>query len=150
LPSFFKDAHGDGIEEEGAVAVPFGALDPADGVGIGGCAQLTADDAAEVVGDDVVIANAAGLTMDAVEKLDKFERLDEEAGFFAHLAGDAFDEGFTDFKHAAGQRPMAFERFTAAAHEEHAAFVDDNRAHADEWGLRKLALYLLHARILRG
>jgi len=46
-PSFFDDAHGDGIEDEGAMAVPFRALDPADGVGVGGCVQLAAGDAAE-------------------------------------------------------------------------------------------------------
>jgi len=42
-----------------------------------------------------VIADAPSLTMDAIEKLDQLQRLDEEAGFFAHLAGDAFGDGFT-------------------------------------------------------
>src|ERR1700677_2471160 len=80
LPASFDDAHGDGIEDEGAVAVPLRALNPADGGGIRGRAQLAAGDAAEVIGDDVVIADAAVFTMNAIEQLDEFDRLDEEAG----------------------------------------------------------------------
>jgi hypothetical protein len=136
------------------MAIPFRALHPADGVGVRGRAQFAAGNAAEVVGDDVVVADAAGFApvfvMDAIEKLDQLERLDEEAGFFAHLARDAFDEGFTDFEHAAGQRPMAFEGFAAAAHEEHTVLVDYDRAHADERRLGKLALHFVQSGSLRG
>jgi len=45
---------------------------------------------------------------------------------------------------------MAFERFTAAAHEENAALVDYDRTHADERRLRKLALDFLHSGSFRG
>jgi hypothetical protein len=69
--------------------------------------------------------------MYAVDKLDQLERLDEEAGFLAYFAGYACGDGFTEFEHAAGQRPMAFEGLGAAAHEEHAALVDDDCADAD-------------------
>jgi len=132
------------------MAVPFRAFYPADGVGVGGRAQLAAGDAAEVVGDDVVVTDAAAFAMDAIEEFDQLERLDEEAGFFAHLAHHAFNEGFTDLKHATGQCPVAFEGFAAAAHEEHAALVDYDRAHADERGLGELALYFVHQGFLRG
>ena len=143
--------------------IPFGLLHPADGVGVGGRAQFAAGNAAEVVGDDVVVADAAGLApsfesrfgmdalvMDAIDELDQLERLDEEAGFFAHLAHHAFNQGFTDLKHAARQRPMAFEGLAAAAHEEHAALVDNDRAHAHQRRLREFALEVRHSESLLG
>ena len=110
------------------MTVPFGALNPLDGIGIRCRAQFAAGDAAEVVGDDVVVANAAGFApsfaprfkMDAIDQFDQLQRLDEEAGFLAHLADDAIDDGFTQLEHAAGQRPMAFEGFAPAAHEQYA------------------------------
>ncbi len=80
------------------MAVPFGALDPADGVGIRGRAQLAAGDAAEVVGDDVVVAHAAALAVDAVEEIDEFDGLDVEAGFLAHFADDAGGERLAELQ----------------------------------------------------
>jgi len=88
--------------------------------------------------------------MDAIDELDQLERLDEEAGFFAYFAGDAIDDGLTQLEHAAGERPMAFEGLAAAAHEEHAALVDYDRADTDERRLGKLALHFLHSGSLRG
>jgi hypothetical protein len=89
LPAFFDDTDSDGVKDEGAVAIPLGALDPADRVSIRGSAELSAGDAAEIIGNDVVIADAAGFAVNAVEKLDEFNGLDVEAGFFADLANDA-------------------------------------------------------------
>jgi hypothetical protein len=139
LPASFDDAHGDGIEDEGAVAVPLRALNPADGGGIRGRAQLAAGDAAEVIGDDVVIADAAVFTMNAIEQLDEFDRLDEEAGFLADFADDASGEGFADFEHAAGEGPVAFKGLSAAANQKHAGVLHDDGADAYERRLRKLA-----------
>ena len=112
--------------------IPFGALDPADGGSVRGGTQVAAGDAAEVVGDDVVIANAAVFAMNAVEKLDQFDGLDVEAGFFADLANDAGCEGLADLEHAAGEGPMTFEGLGAAANQEHAGVLDDDCADADE------------------
>ena len=114
------------------MAVPLGALDPADGVGVGGGAQLAAGDAAEVIGDDVMVADAAVFVVNAVEELDEFDGLDVEAGFLADLAHDACDERLADFEHAAGEGPVAFEGLAAAADEQDAALVDDDGADADE------------------
>jgi hypothetical protein len=101
-----------------------------------------------------VVANAnvfaPAFAMDAVKELDQLERLDEKAGFFAHLAYHAFNEGFTDLKHTAGERPMALEGFAATAHQEHTGLVDYDRAHTNERRLGKFSLYLLHSRSLRG
>ena len=81
LPALFNDAHGDGIKDEGAVAVPFRALDPADGVGVRGGAQLAAGDAAEVVGDDVVIADALALAVDPVDEIEELDGLERRDRF---------------------------------------------------------------------
>ena len=67
LPAFFDDSDGDGIEDKGAVAIPFRSLDPTDGGSVRCGAQFAAGEAAEVVGDDVVIADAAVLAVNAVE-----------------------------------------------------------------------------------
>ena len=49
------------------MAIPFRALDPADCGGIGSGAQVAASDTAKIVGNDVVIADAAALAINAVE-----------------------------------------------------------------------------------
>jgi hypothetical protein len=139
LPTFFQDAYGDGIDDESTVAGPFAALDPADGVGVRGRVQLASGDSAKIIGDDIVIAHAVAVTMNAVQKLDQFDRLNVEAGFLADLANDACDERLTDLEQAAGECPVALEGLGAAANQEHVAILHDNRAHANEWRLRKLA-----------
>jgi len=128
------------------MAVPLGALDPADRVGIRGGAKLAAGDAAKVVGDDVVVAHAIAFAVDAVEEINELDEFDVEAGFLADFAHDAGGKRFADFKHASGQRPVALEGLTAAAHEEHAAILDDDCAHTDEGGCWEFALdYVFHA-----
>ena len=140
LPALFNDAHSDGVEDEGAMTIPFGSLDPADGIGVRGGAQLAAGDTAEVVGDDVVIADALTLAMNAVEKLDELDGLDVEAGFFADFAHCAGGERFTEFEHAAGERPVALEWLGAAADQKHAGVLDDDCANADEGRRGKFAI----------
>jgi hypothetical protein len=121
------------------MAVPFGALDPADGVGVRGGAQLAAGDAAEVVGDDVVIADAAALAMNAVESSMSSMGSTSRPVSSRTSRTDAGGERFTDFEHAAGERPVALEGLGAAANEEHAGLVDDDGADADEGRRGKLA-----------
>jgi hypothetical protein len=45
---------------------------------------------------------------------------------------------------------MAFEGLAAAAHEEHAALVDNDRAHAHQRRLREFALEVRHSESLLG
>jgi hypothetical protein len=121
------------------MAGPFTALDPADAIGVRGRAQLASGDSAEVIGNDIVIADAVALAVNAVEKLDQFDGLNVEAGFLADLANDACDERLADFEQTAGERPVAFEGLSASANQKHARILYDNRAHADEWYGGKLA-----------
>ena len=132
LPAFFDDADGDGIEDEGAMAVPLRAPDPANRVGVRGSAELAAGYAAKIVGNDVVVAHAALFADDAVDELNEFDDADIEAGFLADFADGAGGEGFAQLEHAAGQRPVALEGLAAATDEEHAAILDDDGAHAEE------------------
>ena len=68
------------------MAIPLRALHPADGFGVGGCAQLAAGDAAEVVGNHVVVANAAGLAPGFAVDLD--ERVEPHARLAAVADAD--------------------------------------------------------------
>ena len=77
--------------------------------------------------------------MDAVEKLDEFDRFDVEAGFLADFADGASGERLAELEHSAGKRPVALERLGAPTDQKHAAVVDDDRADADERRLRVLA-----------
>jgi hypothetical protein len=130
LPTGLNDAGGDGFEREGAVAVPLRALDPANCIGVRGSEQFTADDATEVIGNHIMVADAAVLTVDAVEEFDQFDGFDEEAGLFPDLADNAGGEGLAEFKQAAGEGPVAFQGLGSAADEQDAAAVDDHRANA--------------------
>jgi hypothetical protein len=150
LPAFFDEADGDGVEHKSAMAVPFAALDPTDGGSIRSGAQIATGDAAEIIGDDVVIADAAALAINAVEELDQLEGLDVEAGFLADFANDAGGECFTEFEHAPGEGPVALEGLCATANEEHAGVMNDNGADAYEGRRGKLAFDVsLHVRSSR-
>ena len=61
------------------MTIPLRALDPAHSVGIGSRVEFPADDAAEIVGDDVVEANALAFAVNAIEQLNQFNGLDFEA-----------------------------------------------------------------------
>src|SRR5580698_1920498 len=126
------------------MAIPFGALRPADSVGVVGGAQRSAEDAAEVVGDDVVVADAIAFAVNPVDELNQLERLDLKAGLFHHFARHAGGEGFAQLEVAAGKRPMALERFAAAADQQHAAVLHNHGANADQGGRWKLALHALY------
>jgi hypothetical protein len=141
LPGLFNYADGDGVELEGAGSVPLRAFNPTDCVRVGGCEELAAGDAAEVVGEDVMVTNAAFDAVNAVKQLDQFKGFDDEAGLFAHLANDAGGERLADFKQAAGQRPLALERLVAAADEQDAACVYDYGTDADK---RRFWILSLH------
>ncbi len=121
------------------MAIPLGALDPTDRGSVRSGAQLAAGDAAKVVGDDVVIADALALAMNAVQEFNEFDGLDVEAGFLADFAHGSGREGFADFEHAAGEGPVTLEGLGAAANEEHAGVLYDDGADADEGRRGKLA-----------
>ena len=80
---------GDGIEDERAMAVPFGAFDPAHRVGIRAGAELAARYPTKVVGDDIVVANAATFAVNAVKKLNEFDDFDFKPGFLLNFARDS-------------------------------------------------------------
>jgi hypothetical protein len=141
LPSLFYNADCYRIENKRGMAAPLSPLDPTGCLGIGRCAQLTPGNTAKIIGDDVVVTNAAFVTMDPFEQLDKLKRLDIEAGFFADLADDPFDERLADFEHAARERPMAFEGLAAAANEQDSPLMNHDGPHADERGVGKFALH---------
>ena len=126
------------------MAIPFGALRPADSVGVVGGAQRSAEDAAEVVGDDVVVADALAFAVNPVDELNQLERLDLKAGLFHHFARHAGGEGFAQLEMAAGKGPMALERLAAAADQQHAAVLHNHGANADQGGRWKLALHALY------
>lgn len=132
------------------MAVPFHALNPSHGIRIRCGAKLSSGNAAEVVGDHIVIADAAFVAVNTLEEFDQIEAFDFQSSFFANFAGDCLGKCFTDFEHASRQGPVAFERFMAPAHQQDAAAVDDDSADADKRGRRKFALRLglSHAKLV--
>ena len=60
------------------------------------------------------------------------ERLDFEAGLFAHLAAIRFVQRSPVSSDAAGQRPIALQRFFAALHQQDSVAVENERAHAQQ------------------
>src|SRR5580698_4751242 len=141
LPACFDHAHGDGIELEGAVAVPLGALYPADRVGVGGGLQFPAGDATKVVRDHIMVPDAVAVAMDSIQEFDQLDRLDPQPGLFVDLADNAGGESFAQFQHSTGQRPLAFQRLASTAHQQHAAPIDDDRADSYQWGFGILSLH---------
>jgi hypothetical protein len=123
------------------VAVPLGPLDPTHRVGVGGCEQFSAGDAAKVVGEHIVVLNPIANAVNAIEEFDQLDGLNDEAGLFPHLAGDAGSEGLAYFKQASGERPLATQRLCAATHEEDAAGIDDYGSDANQ---RRFRIFSLH------
>jgi hypothetical protein len=78
-----------------------------------------------------MVPDTVAFMVDAIEKLNKFDRLDGQAGLFAYLAGDAGGKGFADFEQASGKGPAAFEGLAAATDQQDTACIDDDRAYAD-------------------
>lgn len=140
LPAFLDDMDGNGVENESTMATPLGALDPAHVVGVRSGTQLAPVDAAQVVGDDVVVTHAAAFAVNAVEELNQLEGLDVEAGFLADFAGSPGGKRFSDFEHTAREGPLALERLTAAPDKKNAAVLNDNGAYADKRCWREFAL----------
>lgn len=139
LQSGFENTKGNAVEMESG---PVGRSGPAklDGIVTGaGCA---AGDAAEIVGDDVVIANAAvAVAVDAVEELDQGQRFDRETGLLEGLAAEGFDERFAEFDQPAGDRPAILHGFMAAPDEQNTVAVEKNGSDADERSFRIFALH---------
>ena len=78
-----------------------------------------------------MVARAAiAVTEDALEGFDQLSHADIESGFFLQLAPDTLDKGFTQLKRAAGDRPCALERFSAAPDQQHAVILDHHTANA--------------------
>lgn len=130
-PSLLYDTGGEGIDAQGGVAIPFRVLDPANLVGVRGGTEIASGDAAEVIGNDVVIADELAVAMDAVEELDKLDWLDEETRFFLDFADQAGRKRLAQLERAAGQGPLAFEGLGTAANQQNAACIDDDGADGD-------------------
>ena len=137
-----------GESEQGGRA---GFRDEGDFGDVAGGARLAADAFAEVIEDDVVIArpcgsaagNAARRTFaggrireNSVEGFDQFDYPHGQAGLFLQFAGHAGVQRLAGFEQAAGNRPLAAQRFGAAAHQQGAAVVDDHAADANQRPLR--------------
>ena len=68
------------------MAVPLRPLHPAHRIRIGSRLQSAAHHAAQVIRDHVMVADALALAMNAIQKLNQFNRFDRQPGLFPHLA----------------------------------------------------------------
>jgi hypothetical protein len=79
-----------------------------------------------------MVANPVAIAMDAIEDFDEFDGLDLKAGFLADLSDNGLRERLAEFNEAAGNGPSAAGGFGASLDEQNAAFIDDDRAYADQ------------------
>jgi hypothetical protein len=114
------------------VAVPLRPLDPADRIGIRSRMRRATNDPAEVVSNDVMVANAIALAMDAVKEFDEFDWLDLEAGLFADLADHSFAELLANLDETARNGPATAGGLCPTLNEQDAAFMHDDGADAYE------------------
>ncbi len=91
-----------------------------------------------------------GVRENALENLNELKDAYIERSFFAQLAANSLDQGFAELEGAAGNGPLALERLTAAADEQHAALEDDHATHADYGVIRKFALASHRPSAVRG
>jgi hypothetical protein len=141
LPAGFDNAHGDGVEIERGVIDPLWPFDPSHRGSIGSRCQGSSDDAAYVIGDYIMVADAFAFAMDAVDELDQFDGLNDEPGFFADFANDGIGEEFANFDEAAGEGPMSLKRLGGALNQQDAPLMDDDCSDTDKWADRKLSLW---------
>jgi hypothetical protein len=76
-------------------------------------------------------------------------RLDHQSRLFVGFTGHRFAQSFAAFEDAAGQRPLAQQRWLSAADQQDAMVVammlDDHRAHAHQ---RRLRVFTFHRVII--
>src|SRR5258708_4909024 len=107
------------------MAVPRRPFDPADRIGVGSRMQRATNDPAEIIGNDVMVANAVALAMDAVKEFDEFDWLDLEAGLLVDFANHGLAERLANFNKPAGNGPTTAGRLGAALDQQDAAVVHD-------------------------
>src|SRR5205085_10068867 len=80
---------------------------------------------------------------DPLEDLDHAPRMNLQACFFENLATHAFLQPLAGFEHAAGKRPVSFERRPAALNQQHAIAIENDRAHPQNGPSRVTAIIAL-------
>jgi len=142
---FFENARGRGRKVVGG---EIGLGRPGDVGHVAAGAGFTGDAFTQVIHDDKVEARARAVFSrlapgfmpwfieDALEHFNQFDYADPQASLFFQFAARALFECFAGFERAAGNRPMAFERFAAAADEQGASLLDDHAADSDHGALR--------------
>ena len=107
---------------------------------VGAGAQIAAHRLAEVVEQDVVVANPIGVVADdAFEGINQSEDTDFESGFLEQFARNSFPEGFADFDGAAGDGPLPRQGVVPALDKEHGAVADNHAANSDDGAFRVFA-----------
>src|SRR5436309_1590237 len=107
-------------------------------------AQLAAGSFAEIVHNHVVVFRALPLASvpgiggkNPLEDLDHLEHAHREPGLFAKLARATLHKRFAQLERASRNRPLAAQRFAAAADQQRAPVLDHDAADADYRTLRK-------------
>jgi hypothetical protein len=78
------------------------------------------------------LGSAGGIGPNVFEDVNYWAGFDHQARLFEDFPFSAATEGFADFEHASGDRPLTFARFSGALDDEGAAGVDDDGANADD------------------
>ena len=134
LPGLFDHFEGNRFQVKRICVAPFAGAGPLQAGGVAGRVSLAAKDGTPVIHDHVVISDPAVFLKETVHDFDDALRLNGEASFLKDFALYAFDEGFAEFKQAAGDGPVAFARLVGALHQQDvSAGIDNDAADADQW-----------------
>ena len=127
-----------------AVAVDLVGAHPGHRVGIRARQRLAARGPADVVDDDEVIADPAGLVaMHTVEGLDDRAELHIESRLLPDFPAHGIGQRLTQIEQSARQRPLALPRLMRALDDQRLAVAHHHRADAND---RMVGIFTRHGR----
>jgi len=105
------------------------AADPASIQHVGTRFEAAAPSPADIIDDDIMIADARPIPGDAVENRKDFEGLDVQSSFFLKLTAYTLGHLLAEFKQTPRNRPGAFERLAAPPNQQDSVPVNHHPAH---------------------
>jgi hypothetical protein len=82
---------------------------------------------------------ALAVALENVERRQRFNGFDDEAGLLPELAGDRLENRLAELLDAAGETPFADVRRAGALHQQHASVAADDAEHTDDRPVRVVA-----------
>jgi hypothetical protein len=111
---------------------------------VGSGRELTSFPAAHIVHDHIMVPDPPAIrsaSHDAIEYREHGEGFNVEAGFFLELAAHARLQRLAQLQHSARQGPLALQRLSPAANEQHPLAMNDYATYTYQGMIRELAFH---------